>query len=207
VRKVLESALQQQPPEGFTVNQLQELAGKVADYYHAKGFILAQAFVPAQDVRDGNVTVQVLEGKLSAINVEGNKSYSTRSLLRPFRSLLGGPVEKDSIESALLTLTNYPGVSAFGVLGAGHDIGTTLLTLRVQSEKRVTVESSVDNHGSQFAGQYRGQLALGFNNLLGDADRLRLYGLYGLTRATAKRTAPMVELLTRFPYSVHGIRC
>jgi len=179
VRQLLDAALKQEPPEGFTVNQLQELATKVADYYHSKGYILAQAFVPAQDVRDGLVTVQVLEGKLSGIAVEGNKTYSTRTLLRPFNSLVGGPVEKDSMESALLTLTNYPGVNAFGVLGAGRDVGTTLLTLRVQREQRVTLESSVDNHGSQFAGEYRGQLALGVNNLVGDADRLRLYGLYG----------------------------
>ncbi len=186
VRQVLDAALKQQPQGGFTVNQLQELAGKVADYYHAKGLILAQAFVPAQEVRNGNVTIQVLEGRLTAINVEGNKSYSTRTLLRPFKSLVGDLVEKDSIESALLTVTDYPGVSAFGVLSAGREVGTTQLTLRVQNEKRVVVDSSVDNHGSQFAGQYRGQLGLTVNNLVGDADRLRLYGLYGFDPSDSK---------------------
>jgi hemolysin activation/secretion protein len=179
IRKILESQLTRQPVQGYSINQLQELAGKVADYYHAKGFILAQAFIPAQDVQNGAVTVQVLEGTLSAITTEGNKSYSAGELLWPFKNLLGGPVEKDTIESALLTLANYPGLTAFGVLGAGRDVGTTNLLLRVQNEKRVNLESSIDNHGSQFAGQYRSQLALGVNNVLGEADRLRLFGLYG----------------------------
>ena len=178
VRELLDAALKHQPAEGFTVNQLQELAGKVADYYHAKGLILAQAFVPAQEVRNGTITIQVLEGKLSAIKVEGNKSYSTRVLLRPFNSLVGDAVDKRSIESALLTVTNYPGLSAFGVLSAGNEVGTTQLTLRVQDEKRVSADISIDNYGSEFAGEYRAQLGLNVNNLVGDADRLRVYGLY-----------------------------
>jgi hemolysin activation/secretion protein len=178
VRQVLNAALKGQPQEGFTVNQLQELAGKVADYLHGKGFILAQAFVPAQDVHDGNITIKVLPGKLARIKVEGNKWYSSRTLLRPFNSLLGDVVQKESIESALLTLANYPGLTAFGVLGAGPEVGTTNLTLRVQNEQKVTADASYDNYGSQFAGERRAQLTLGVNDLFGEADRLRVYGLY-----------------------------
>jgi hemolysin activation/secretion protein len=175
---LLDAARTSQPAEGYTVNQLQEVATKVADHYRKRGFILAQAFVPAQEVRDGEVTVQVLEGKLGQITVEGNKSYSADRLLRPFNALVGGPVDRDTIESALLTLTNYPGVTAFGVLGAGADIGTTNLTLRVQGEDRVEFGTSVDNYGSQFAGEYRGQFGMTVNNLFGAADRLTLFGLY-----------------------------
>src|SRR5581483_11284387 len=35
------------------------------------------------------------------------------------------------------------------------------------------------NYGTQFAGEYREQVTLAFNDLLGQADRLRLTGLYG----------------------------
>ena len=178
VHQLLDAALKRQPQAGLTVNQLQELAGKVADYLHAKGFILAQAFVPAQDVRNGDVKIQILAGKLKTVKVEGNKVYSAPTLLRPFNSLVGDVVEKDSMESALLTLANYPGLSAFGVLGAGAEVGTTNLTLRVQSEQRITVDGSYDNYGTQFAGERRAQVAVGVNDLFGEADKLRAYGLY-----------------------------
>ncbi len=177
---LLEAARLEQPEEGYTINQLQEVAGRVAAYYRERGFILAQSFVPAQEVRDGTVVVQVLEGRLSGVLVEGNKGYSSKVLVRPFRSLIGAPVDKDSIESALLTLANYPGLTAFGVLGAGQDVGTTNLTLRVQNEDRFRFEAGVDNHGSQFAGEYRGQLTFTFNDLFGLADRLQVLGLYAL---------------------------
>ena len=175
---LLDAARAAQPAQGFTVNQLQEVADKVASYYREHGYILAQAFVPAQKVGSGEVVVQVLEGRLAGVLVEGNKGYSARTLERPFKSLVGEPLDKDSIESALLTLTNYPGVTAFGVLGAGRDVGTTNLTLRVQGEDRFRVESVLDNYGTKFAGEYRGQVTLTFNDPLGRADRLKLTGLY-----------------------------
>ena len=167
--------------QGFSINQLQEAANKVAGYYRERGYILAQAFVPAQQVINGEVVVQVLEGKLAGVLIEGNKGYSAPTLLRPFKSLVGAPLDKDSIESALLTLTNYPGITAFGVLGAGRDVGTTNLTLRVQSEDRFRIETSLDNYGTEFAGEYRGQVTLTFNDPLHRADRLKLTGLYGMS--------------------------
>lgn len=176
---ILDTARTLQPAQGFSINQLQETANKVAVYYREHGYILAQAFIPAQEVPNGEVVVEVLEGKLADVVVEGNKGYSAETLMRPFSSLRGEPLDKDSIESALLTLTNYPGITAFGVLGAGKDVGTTNLTLRVQSEDRFRLESVVDNYGTQFAGEYRGQVTATFNDPLHRADRLRLTGLYG----------------------------
>lgn len=178
VEALLESAREAQPAEGFSINEMQEVAAKVAAYYRERGYILAQAFVPEQDVVDGVVLVQVLEGRLAEVHVEGNASYSAKVLERPFKSLIGEPIDKDAIESALLTLTNYPGVTAFGVLGSGREVGTSRLTLRVQAEDRVRFETALDNYGSQYAGEYRGQAILTFNNVVGRADRLQLIGLY-----------------------------
>ena len=184
VQALLDTARAQQPAQGFSINQLQEAANKVAAYYREHGYILAQAFVPAQQVANGEVIVQVMEGRLADVVVEGNKGYSAPTLKRPFKSLIDAPLDKDSIESALLTLTSYPGITAFGVLGAGHDIGTTNLTLRVQSEDRFRIESVVDNYGTQFAGEYRGQVTLTFNDPLHRADRLKLTGLYAATSSS-----------------------
>ena len=182
---ILEAAKQAQPAGGYSINQLQQVAAKVATYYREHGYILAQAFVPEQQVSNGEVLVQVLEGRLGSIQVEGNKDYRAKILMRPFHSLVGSPVEKDDIESALLTLTNYPGVTAFGVLGSGRDVGTTNLTVRVQSEDRFRLETVLDNHGSQFAGEYRGQVTFTFNDPLHMADRLQLIGLYAMNSSSS----------------------
>lgn len=175
---ILSAALGEQPADGYTVNQLQEIANRVAETYRTHGLILAQAVIPAQEVLGGVVNVMVLEGSLSEVRFEGQKMYSQATLARPFRQLLGRPVHKDDMESALLYLTDYPGLSAFGVFQAGERIGTTDLIVKTQHEERYALDSSVDNQGSQFSGEYRANVGLTLNNLLGQADRLKLYGLY-----------------------------
>lgn len=175
---ILSAALGAQPADGYTVNQLQEIANRVAETYRTHGLILAQAVIPAQEVLGGVVNVMVLEGSLSEVRFEGQKMYSQATLARPFRQLLGRPVHKDDMESALLYLTDYPGLSAFGVFQAGERIGTTDLIVKTQHEERYALDSSVDNQGSQFSGEYRANVGLTLNNLLGQADRLKLYGLY-----------------------------
>ena len=112
--------------DGFTVGRLQEIADEVTRYYREHGLILAQAFVPVQNVERGIVKIQVLEGVLGRVVAEGNEMYKERVLQRPFDALIGKPVTNKSAESALLALTDYPGVSLFGVFQPGHRFNLTL---------------------------------------------------------------------------------
>lgn len=178
VDAVLAAALTEQPPEGYSVNQLQLVADRVAERYRHHGLILVQAVIPAQDVVNGVVNILVLDGALADVRFEGQRMYSPRTLARPFKQLLSRPVRNDSLEAALLTLTDYPGLSAFGVFQAGKRIGTTDLVIKTQHEDRWTLDTSLDNQGSQFSGEYRANLALTLNDPLGQADRLKLFGLY-----------------------------
>ncbi|MBB6095558.1 hemolysin activation/secretion protein [Povalibacter uvarum] len=178
VDSVLTTAIAEQPAEGYTVNQLHEIAGKVAERYRAHGLILAQAVIPAQEIHGGVVNVLLLEGSLNDVHFEGQSMYSPNTLARPFKNLLQRPVRKDDIESALLYLADYPGLSAFGMFQAGDRIGTTDLLIKTQREERFTLDTTIDNQGSQYSGEYRANLGLTINDPLGQADKLNVYGLY-----------------------------
>ncbi len=175
---VLADAIANQPAEGFTVNQLQEVANRVAEQYRSHGLLLAQAVIPAQEVQRGVVNVLVLEGSLNELHFEGQQMYSERTLSRPFKNLLSRPVHKDDMESALLHLTDYPGLSAFAMFQAGDRVGTTDLLIKTQREERFALDTTIDNQGSQYSGEYRANLSLTINDPFGQADRLNVYGLY-----------------------------
>ena len=51
-----------QPLEGWTMFELQQVAEDVTEYYRERGFIVARAFIPAQEVKEGLVTMQIVEG-------------------------------------------------------------------------------------------------------------------------------------------------
>ncbi len=159
-------------PEGFTVGRMQEVADEITVYYRNKGMILAQAFVPVQDVTNGVVRIEVLEGLLGRVVAEGNDKYSEEVLSVPFKDLKGQPVTKDEIEQALLTLTEYPGLSMFGIFQPGQKVGEADMVVKVQDEKPWEGALRWDNHGLEETGERRIRADFSWNNLSGDGDRI-----------------------------------
>lgn len=173
VRQLLEQIVTEQP-QGFTLGELETVANRVSAYYRQRGLILAKAVLPVQTVDAGVVRLQIVEGRLGQVLTEGNRLYSTATLARPFSHLLGEPVSQESAESALLLLTDYPGLTAFGTFQPGKRVGEADLLLRVPSEDRFNASVRADNYGSESTGLYQTRAQLHWNNPTGLADRLSL---------------------------------
>ena len=160
-------------PDGFTIGQLQEAANEIRAYYRERGLILTQVVVPVQTVQEGIVDFQVFVGRLGRVLVEGNKLYSSDILANAFDDLIGKPINKADIEAALLRLTDYPGLTIFGVFQPGQLVGTADIVLKTQEEKRFDVAFRIDNHGTQETGRNRFRTVIDWNNPTG-ADKVTL---------------------------------
>lgn len=163
--------------QGLTIGQLQLVADEVTRYYRQKGFFLARAVIPAQEVVDGVVMIRVLEGRLGRVVPEGNESYSDSRLADPFEPYLGQLITVDKIEDSLLTLQDYPGLSAVGVFQPGSDVGTADILVNVSSEDHFGFLVRGDNHGTRFTGEQRLLAEGSWYNPLGYSDLLRLTAL------------------------------
>ncbi len=51
---------------------LADIAVKIGDLYREAGFHLSRAIVPPQDIRDGRVRIEVIEGSISELVLEGS---------------------------------------------------------------------------------------------------------------------------------------
>lgn len=183
IEEILAEARREQG--SFTIGQLQAVADRITNYYRERGLILSQAVVPAQTVDDGEVTLEVIEGKLGAIRPEGNELYAQETLESAFRGLLGEPVSESEAEAALLTLTDYPGLAAFGVFEPGQQVGEADLTLQVQGEDAFEGLVRVDNHGTETTGEGRARAQLQWNNITGNADRLTFFAQHSFDPANS----------------------
>jgi len=175
IKAVLEAQIALRP-EGFTIGQLQGVADVVSNHYRKRGLILAQAVVPVQIVSGGIVDIQIYVGKLGRILAEGNEIYRKEILEKPFQGLIGQPISKSKIEAALLTLTDYSGLSVFGVFQPGLQVGLADIVLKIQEEKQFDVAFRADDHGTRETGRNRFRTVIDWNNILGFADRLTLTG-------------------------------
>ena len=157
---------------GVTIGRLQEIAEEVTAYYRSRGLILAQVVLPVQDVVAGEVHFQVFEGIMGRVLVEDNKMYTEDNLREPFSRLIGRPVVASEVESALLQLTDFPGLTVFGLFQPGQYVGEADLVLKVQNEERVRAPVRVDNQGTDSTGRNRVRATVDINNPTRSADRL-----------------------------------
>ena len=178
-----------------TLAELNAAAGKVRDYYRSRGYFLAQAYLPRQDVTSGSIEITVLEayaGKVKATNKPGTpatrlkESFAQSVLnanLKP-----GTALTEAALERPLLILSDLPGVDVKSSLGAGAAVGTADIEVDVANTAPASVDSflpltrasnglvtgsiDADNHGSTFTGAYRLGASVALNNATGYGDQL-----------------------------------
>ena len=64
------------PGSEFTLSALRGLAANITNYYTSRGYFLAQAYLPAQDIMDGAVAIAVLEGHYGKVVLRNQSNLS-----------------------------------------------------------------------------------------------------------------------------------
>lgn len=168
----------------LTVGQMQKVPEAVTAFYRSRGYLVARVFIPVQTVgQDAVVRLQVLEGRIAEVVVEGAKRYSQKVLGLPSRELVGQTPTREPVESALLYTQDYPGVRLFGTFRPGDKAGDTRLVLQVLEEDSFGFQAGIDNFGSEFTGEYRLRLDSAWKNPMGWGDEANVTLLQSVSPA------------------------
>lgn len=157
------------------LQDLERLAQRVTALYRDRGFLLAQALIPVQEVRGGVVEVSILEGRLGKVRIEFDPATPVaESKVREFTDRLapGEPLREDTLTRVMLLLSDLPGVRAGASLEAGEAAGSTDLVISVGPGKRWNLEFQGDNYGLESTSLYRVGLAGRWNSPGGAGDNL-----------------------------------
>lgn len=159
------------PGTQLALSDLQAMAARITDHYRAGGYFVAQAFLPAQEIKDNAVTIEVSEGRYGNVTLK-NESRLSDGLAR---GLLGGLNSGDIIanaplENRLLLLSDLPGVNVRSTLVPGTAPGTSDLIVDVTPGSSVSGSVDADNAGNRYTGAYRIGATVNVNNPLGQGD-------------------------------------
>ena len=159
------------PGSELSLGELRGMALKITQRYRSAGYFVAQAYLPAQEIKDGAVTIAVIEGQYGKVAVR-NQSNLADDLVQ---SQLGGINSGDTVaiaplESRLLLLSDIPGVNVTSTLVPGASLGTSDLIVDVVPGKRVTGSIDADNAGNRYTGEYRLGATVNLNNAAGRGD-------------------------------------
>lgn len=159
------------------LGDLEAIARRTTALYRDRGYLLAQAFVPVQEVVDGRVAISVVEGALGrvGIDVAEDAPVSRERVERTLTGLrTGEPLNGPEYERGMLLLSDLPGIRPRSAISAGTAAGTTDLAVEVSRGDRIAYVLEADNHGSPESGRIRVGGTVRWASPTGDGDNLDL---------------------------------
>ena len=179
-----------------TLAELDTAVSLITTWYRDRGFTIARAYLPTQEIKDGVLMIGVLEGLV------GERTTLNRSELLPPQMnqflgniVVGEAVQARTIDRALLVLADTPGVGgARASLQPGASVGTSDLLIELDRGVPYSAILEADNFGNRYTGEYRLGASLAVNSPLNRGDQLTVRVLQSDQNMTYARSSYQVPL-------------
>jgi len=162
------------------IDKLTALAKSITDFYVSQGFIASGAYLPEQDVSDGIIIIEIIEGELEQINFDGLKSLRESYLNNRLESLLNKPLNINDLNENLELLKQNSAIKNLKAeLVKGIKSGNSVLIVEIEENFPFQIKTEANNYRSPGVGEFQGIVDTSYQNLAGYGDLLQ--GTYGFT--------------------------
>lgn len=173
---VAESDLQAQlaPAIGqeLTLDQLRSLIAGLTVYYAQKGY-LARAIIPPQDIKDGIIEIQIVEGTRGKVRLQKDGERLNADRVISFidkRLPQDGALSLIGLGETMTILNEQPGVQAKVDMMPGESEGSIDLALFAKQATLFNFNLGANNHGSYGTGEEQLSGSVVANNPFGLFD-------------------------------------
>ncbi len=190
----LEAAVAPFVGRDLSFEELLSIRTAITNLYLENGFSTSGAFLPPQDVTDGVIQIQVVEGQLERIDVEGTGRLNDDYVRSRLEIAAGPPVNITRLQEALQLLQLNPLIDNIQAeLSAGTAPGFSILSVNVIRADALDVTLSTQNIDSPSIGEFGGSFDFTHQNVsgLGDSLNTQFRGTDGLDRIDLSYSLPV----------------
>lgn len=178
----------------LTTEDLERLRLALTLMYVNKGYITSGAIIPDQDVSFGVITYQIIEGKLTRIDVEGNEWFRTSYLRDRVARGVTTPVTLAPLQERLQLLQQDPRIQRINAeLRPGDQRGESVLNLRVTEASPFKAWLEFNNFQTPVVGAERGLGTVAHHNLTGNGDP------FSFTYGRSRGVDPIIDTFYTLP--------
>lgn len=162
--------------------------------YVDSGYVSSGATLPEQEVRDGRLRIEITEGRLAEIRIQGTKRYRPAVLRARLARAVHTPLRVAELENALRVLSQDPRIARLDArLEPGPALGTSILRVSIEEADPGSLVVAFDNYETPSVGAYAGHVDVAHGNPLGLGDRLgsHLTVTEGLYRVEGSYSIPV----------------
>ncbi|MHA7839721.1 MAG: ShlB/FhaC/HecB family hemolysin secretion/activation protein, partial [bacterium] len=156
------------------------LRDAITQAYVSRGFVTSGATLDLSRLVEGVLGIQVIEGRVTEIDVETDGSFLEPVLRRPLRQATRGVLNVADLERSLRTLQGNPQIVRLAArLSPGQTIGDSKLSVRVEEAPRLASWIAVSNDISPVIGGWRSVARLSAERMIGLGERLSIESSVG----------------------------
>ena len=149
-----------------TLGELKTLTKTIEAEYLQKG-IIASCLIPRQDIKDGQIILQVIEAKMGSLKIQEHKYFNKNRLLYYWTLNPGEILRYDKISNSLTFMNQNPDRHVKARLEGGKEPETTNILLTAKTYFPFHVTGSFDKEGSVYTGVDRKGFGIRYNNFMG----------------------------------------
>jgi hemolysin activation/secretion protein len=156
-------------------DDLQNIIEQINATYRAKGVATAVAVLPPQRIENGIVHIQLVEGRVGKVDIEGAQLTRRSYIEERLGTAPDQIINAEALERALVYFNRTNQTQLQASLQPGGSLGLTDILLRTTEPPHYDVQGFVDNLSIKSIGRYEGGIYLRDNEPLHIGDRLDLY--------------------------------
>ncbi|MFM7425360.1 MAG: ShlB/FhaC/HecB family hemolysin secretion/activation protein, partial [Elainella sp.] len=169
------------PPDGSRMTVDRELSfsdvlqarSAITQYYVERGYVTSGAIIPQQRLSNSVIRIQVIEGRLEAINISGTRRLRPAYLRSRIALAVSTPLNVNRLLEGLQLLQLDPLIATINAdLQAGSRPATSVLEVQVLEADSFSATLDLNNDRSPSVGSFERGLELAEANLTGWGDRL-----------------------------------
>ena len=140
------------------LNRVYLIASEITAYYRKHGYFLSRAYVPAQSIDNGQVTIAVTEGYIADIELESDEETPSIITQHQERLLASTPIKAQELESFMLSLNALPGQEFTALIRPHPEYDDAVKLVLQQTGEPASASITLDNYGSRFLGPYQASM-------------------------------------------------
>ena len=178
----------------LTTEDLERLRLGLTLLYVNRGYITSGAVIPDQDVNFGVITVQIIEGTLAKIEVEGHDWFRAGYLRDRIERGAQTPLRLEPLQERLQLLQQDPRIEQVKAeLRPGEKRGDSIMQLKVKEASPWKAWLDFSNYQTPVVGAERGLATIAHQNVTGNGDA------FSFTYGRSRGVNPIVDTSYSLP--------
>lgn len=171
------------PYEGrmLSFKDMQEVNSKITKAYREKGYFVARAYVPLQNIftQDNRLKIEVIEGNYGKFHLQNDSLVNDGIIQANLDDIKDkNIISSHTLERAMLIINDTPGVVVNKAeVRPGAEIGTSDFIIGAEATAPYNGYIIADNYGSQYTGKHRIMAGVDINSPFKLGDKLSLFAM------------------------------